>query len=130
MKAGPFKTKKDAVEAGLKLLARQAAYREILKWGGKLKWEGDESIDWTQPPQGDRARGAAEPRRGSSVLVVDSSVWIDFFNGAEHPAVEMLQQLRTWARCASSFPTSCCSRFCAGFASSATCDRRVGSSRA
>jgi antitoxin ParD1/3/4 len=49
MKAGPFKTKKDAVEAGLKLLARQAAYREILKWRGKLKWEGDERIDWTQP---------------------------------------------------------------------------------
>jgi len=49
MKAGPYKTKKDAVEAGLKLLARQAAYREILKWEGKLKWEGDESIDWTQP---------------------------------------------------------------------------------
>ena len=49
MKAGPFKSKKDAVEAGLKLLARQAAYREILKWRGKLRWEGDESIDWTKP---------------------------------------------------------------------------------
>jgi antitoxin ParD1/3/4 len=49
MKAGPYKTKKDAVEAGLKLLARQAAYREILKWRGKLRWEGDESIDWTRP---------------------------------------------------------------------------------
>ena len=49
MKAGPYKTKKDAVEAGLKLLARQVAYREILKWRGKLKWEGDESIDWTVP---------------------------------------------------------------------------------
>ena len=49
MKAGPYKTKKDAVEAGLKLLARQVAYREILKWQGKLKWEGDESIDWTVP---------------------------------------------------------------------------------
>ena len=47
MKAGPFKTKKDAVEAGLKLLARQAAYREILKWRGKLQWQGDEAIDWT-----------------------------------------------------------------------------------
>ena len=45
MKAGPYKTKKDAVEAGLKLLARQAAYREILKWRGKLQWESDESID-------------------------------------------------------------------------------------
>ena len=49
MQAGPYNTKKDAVEAGLKLLARQAAYREILKWRGKLKWEGDESIDWTRP---------------------------------------------------------------------------------
>ena len=49
MKAGPYKTKKDAVEAGLKLLARQAAYREVLKWRGKLRWEGDESLDWTQP---------------------------------------------------------------------------------
>ena len=49
MKAGPYKTKKDAVEAGLKLLARQAAYREILKWRGKLQWQGDESIDWTAP---------------------------------------------------------------------------------
>ena len=42
LKAGPFKTKKDAVEAGLKLLARQAAYREILKWRGKLHWDGDD----------------------------------------------------------------------------------------
>ena len=49
MKAGPFTTKKDAVEAGLRLLARQAAYREILKWRGKLQWQGDEAIDWTQP---------------------------------------------------------------------------------
>jgi Arc/MetJ family transcription regulator len=49
LKAGPFKTKKDAVEAGLKLLARQAAYREILKWRGKLQWQGDDAIDWTLP---------------------------------------------------------------------------------
>ena len=42
MRAGPFKTKKDAVDAGLRLLARQAAYREILKWEGKLHWDGDE----------------------------------------------------------------------------------------
>ena len=49
MKAGPYSTKKDAVEAGLKLLARQAAYREILKWEGKLPWQGDEgpgAPDW------------------------------------------------------------------------------------
>ena len=65
MKAGPFKTKKDAVEAGLKLLARQAAYREILKWEGRLKWEGDESIDWTvsTPVTRVEAREAAPGRR-------------------------------------------------------------------
>ncbi len=40
MKAGPLKTKKDAVEAGLKLLARRVAYREIIKWEGKLHWDG------------------------------------------------------------------------------------------
>ena len=64
MKAGPYKTKKDAVEAGLKLLARQAAYREILKWRGKLKWEGDEAIDWAREahPSTDTTRLAvAEP---------------------------------------------------------------------
>jgi Arc/MetJ family transcription regulator len=65
MKAGPFKTKKDAVEAGLKLLARQAAYREILKWRGKLKWEGDEGIDWTMPlaPEAAPAAHEAAPRK-------------------------------------------------------------------
>ncbi len=49
MQAGPYKTKRVAVEAGLKLLARKTAYREILKWRGKLKWKGDESINWAHP---------------------------------------------------------------------------------
>lgn len=39
MKAGPFKTRKEAVDAGLRLLARQAAYRDILALRGKLRWE-------------------------------------------------------------------------------------------
>jgi len=56
MRAGPYKTKKEAVDAGLKLLARQAAYREILKWEGKLHWDGD---DEAPPPA--RAAGRAAP---------------------------------------------------------------------
>jgi len=48
MQAGPYTSKRETVEAGLRLLARQAAYREILKWRGKLAWEGDASSDWTQ----------------------------------------------------------------------------------
>lgn len=39
MRAGAFKTKKDAVEAGLKLLARQAAFKELLALRGKLQWD-------------------------------------------------------------------------------------------
>lgn len=35
MRSGPFKTKKETVDAGLKLLARQAVYRETLKREGK-----------------------------------------------------------------------------------------------
>lgn len=61
MKAGPFQTKKDAVEAGLRLLVRQAAYREILKWRGKLHWEGDDSIDWTRQEPQATALVAREP---------------------------------------------------------------------
>lgn len=61
MKAGPYKTKKDAVEAGLKLLARQAAYREILKWRGKLKWEGGDDVDWTTPAIGTGAADRPAP---------------------------------------------------------------------
>lgn len=63
MKAGPYKTKRDAVEAGLRLLARQAAYREILKWKGRLHWEGDESIDWTAAPAASQRVQEARPER-------------------------------------------------------------------
>lgn len=59
MRAGPFKTKKDAVEAGLKLLARQAAYREILRYEGKLRWDEDE-------PAGASPRPAAAVRTTTS----------------------------------------------------------------
>jgi antitoxin ParD1/3/4 len=66
MKAGPYKTKKDAVEAGLKLLARQAAYREVLKWRGKLKWEGDENIDWTQPAVAEVRQPEPKPHKAKA----------------------------------------------------------------
>ncbi len=61
LQAGPFKTKKDAVEAGLKLLARQAAYREVAKWRGKLKWEGDEAVDWVAANRADAGAVVQQP---------------------------------------------------------------------
>ena len=39
MRAGPYSTKREAVEAGLQLLARKAAYRDILALRGQLQWD-------------------------------------------------------------------------------------------
>jgi hypothetical protein len=72
MQSGAYKTKKEAVEAGLRLIARQEAYREILKWRGKLHWDGeawaDELPDSSAPaaprPSEPPASAPARPRRG------------------------------------------------------------------
>ncbi len=45
MQAGDFKTKKDAVEEGLRLLARRKAYQDIRALRGKLLWNVDG--DWS-----------------------------------------------------------------------------------
>ncbi len=47
MEAGGFATKKEAVEEGLRLLARRKAYQQLLALGGQLQWAGDDSADWT-----------------------------------------------------------------------------------
>lgn len=67
MAAGPFKTKKEAVEAGLALLERQAAYREILKWKGKLQWGWDDSEPRLDgQPNIVRAAEAEKPHRAAT----------------------------------------------------------------
>ncbi|MDA7416966.1 type II toxin-antitoxin system VapB family antitoxin [Xenophilus arseniciresistens] len=50
MKAGGFATKKEAVEEGLRLLARRKAHQDLLALGGKLQWAGDDSVDWRTIP--------------------------------------------------------------------------------
>ena len=50
MMAGNFKTKKDAVEEGLRLLARRKVYQDIRALRGKIHWTLDG--DWTQPEHG------------------------------------------------------------------------------
>jgi antitoxin ParD1/3/4 len=42
MQAGGFRTKKDAVEAGLQLIARKAVYERIRALRGKISWTDDE----------------------------------------------------------------------------------------
>eukprot|EP01036_Dinobryon_divergens_P045662 gene45662-61035_t len=41
MSAGNFKTKKDAVEEGLRLLARRKVYQNIRALRGKIHWSLD-----------------------------------------------------------------------------------------
>lgn len=57
MAAGGFKTKRDAVEEGLRLIARRAAYQEIRQWRGKLHWSGDDTADWSA----DEVNSSAQP---------------------------------------------------------------------
>jgi antitoxin ParD1/3/4 len=39
MRAGPYKTRKEAVEAGLRLLVRRTTYRDLLALRGRLRWD-------------------------------------------------------------------------------------------
>lgn len=58
MRAGPFTTKRDAVHAGLALLARRAAWRDLLALRGQLEWsDADE-----EPGAAASRLKAAEPR--------------------------------------------------------------------
>ena len=41
LKASGLRTKKDAVEQGLKLLVRKSRQQDIRKLRGQVKWEGD-----------------------------------------------------------------------------------------
>lgn len=41
LKLGKFKTKREAVEEGLRLLVRLMQQENIRNFRGKLKWEGD-----------------------------------------------------------------------------------------
>ena len=41
LKTSGYKTKKEAVEQGLKLLVRLSKQQEIRRLRGKIKWEGD-----------------------------------------------------------------------------------------
>jgi Arc/MetJ family transcription regulator len=57
MKAGGFKTKKDAVEEGLRIIARRLAYQNLRAARGKIHWSLDG--DWTQDKD---AHSVQEPK--------------------------------------------------------------------
>ena len=66
MSAGNFKTKKDAVEEGLRLLARRKVYQNVRALRGKIHWSLDG--DWTQPEH-----SVQEPRANGPVTAKDSA---------------------------------------------------------
>jgi len=41
LKSGPYKTKKEVIAEGLKLLVERNNQRKIREYRGKLKWEGN-----------------------------------------------------------------------------------------
>lgn len=82
MKAGPFKTKKEAVEAGLQLLKRQAAYREILKYRGQLSWGWDDETP-TAP-----AHTAAGPVRSHDAAASEVAEPLKPYRAAGSPKAE------------------------------------------
>lgn len=49
MLAGGFRTKKDAVEAGLQLVARKAVYERIRALRGKISWTDDDAYSAPSP---------------------------------------------------------------------------------
>jgi len=63
MRAGGFKTKRDAVEEGLRLLSRRAAYQNLRSLRGKLQWslDGDWSASDSHSVQEPMAAYKAKP---------------------------------------------------------------------
>ena len=48
MSTGDFKTKREAVEAGLQLIKRRKVYDGLRALRGKLQWIGDDEAAWTK----------------------------------------------------------------------------------
>jgi Arc/MetJ family transcription regulator len=48
MALGGFKTKREAVEEGLRMLKRRKAYDGLLALRGKLQWIGDDEAAWAK----------------------------------------------------------------------------------
>ena len=60
MEAGGFKSKREAVEEGLRLIARRKAYAAILAARGSLQWD-DSDEGWAAYRQSQQAHKVAQP---------------------------------------------------------------------
>ena len=80
MKVAPGKTKTDVINEALREFARRRRMQGFLELAGRVQWDGGSG----RAPQ-------AEP--GRLKVLVDSSVWIDFFNGNISPQRNALAEL-------------------------------------
>lgn len=64
MEAGGFKTKKEAVEAGLRLVRRRQVYEGLLALRGKLHWD-DSDEAWARAREEDEAALAVQEPLGA-----------------------------------------------------------------
>lgn len=62
MEAGGFKTKKEAVEAGLRLVRRRQVYEGLLALRGKLHWDDSDEAWARARAEGEPALAVQEPK--------------------------------------------------------------------
>ena len=67
MKGGQFKTKREAVEAGLRLLARRAAYQKIRAMRGKLHWDDSDGASDPSKAAAQKAKAAAQKAKAAAL---------------------------------------------------------------
>ena len=76
MRSSGARTKRAAVEEGLRLLIRTRSQKSIRRLRGKVAWEGDLRH---------RVKGASQ---SSQVVIVDTTVWVDYFRGVANPETQ------------------------------------------
>ena len=64
MEAGGFKTKKEAVEEGLRLVRRRKVYDGLLALRGKLQWD-DSDAGWARGPTPEELPAAVQETRAA-----------------------------------------------------------------
>ena len=79
MRSSGARTKRATVEEGLRLLIQTRGQKSIRRLRGKVAWEGDLETS--------RLKGAC---RNSAVVIVDTTVWVDYFNGLQNPETDWL----------------------------------------
>ena len=67
MEAGGFKTKREAVEAGLRLVARRKVYDGLLALRGKLQWD-DSDAAWAHARAEDEPALAVQEPQGAYAI--------------------------------------------------------------